>query len=148
MDPLQSWREEQNYRVLAQLESGACGRLFVNLAEAALDQAHTWADLARQQDLPLPAPLSAAAQNATTHQSPGRVASSSQAIQAKAASRWEPHISMEGWRPEQHLGRSGCPKMAQRKSSVSCAQRTPAGLPPGMPGIGEEMERAIQHAPQ
>lgn len=59
MDPLQSWREEQNsaylYRVLAQLESGARGRLFVNLAEAALDQAHTWAELARQQGLPLPA---------------------------------------------------------------------------------------------
>lgn len=27
-------------------------------------------------------------------------------------------------------------------------QRTPAGLPCGMPGIGEEMEGAMQQAPQ
>jgi hypothetical protein len=27
-------------------------------------------------------------------------------------------------------------------------QRTPAGLPWGIPGMGEEMEGAIQHAPQ
>jgi elongation factor P len=27
-------------------------------------------------------------------------------------------------------------------------QRMPAGLPPGMPGIGEEIEGAMQHAPQ
>jgi len=31
---------------------------------------------------------------------------------------------------------------------VSCTQRTPAGLPPGIPGIGEEIEGATQHAPQ
>lgn len=59
MDPLQSWREEQNsaylYRVLAQLESGARGRLFLNLAEAALAQAHTWAEMARRQGLQPPA---------------------------------------------------------------------------------------------
>ena len=38
--------------------------------------------------------------------------------------------------------------MAQRRSSVSCTQRTPAGLPCGMPGMGEEIEGAMQHAPQ
>jgi oxygen-independent coproporphyrinogen-3 oxidase len=27
-------------------------------------------------------------------------------------------------------------------------QRTPAGFPSGMPGMGEEMEGAMQHAPQ
>jgi oxygen-independent coproporphyrinogen-3 oxidase len=27
-------------------------------------------------------------------------------------------------------------------------QRTPAGLPPGMPGIGLEIDGAMQHAPQ
>ena len=27
-------------------------------------------------------------------------------------------------------------------------QRTPAGLPEGMPGIGDEIEGAMQHAPQ
>src|ERR1700720_4192897 len=38
--------------------------------------------------------------------------------------------------------------MRQRLSASSWMQRTPAGLPPGIPGIGEEMEGAIQHAPQ
>ncbi len=33
-------------------------------------------------------------------------------------------------------------------SSVNCAQRIPAGLPSGIPGIGDEMDIAIQHAPQ
>jgi hypothetical protein len=27
-------------------------------------------------------------------------------------------------------------------------QRTPAGLPAGMPGIGDEIDGAMQHAPQ
>lgn len=30
---------------------------------------------------------------------------------------------------------------------MSCAQRTPAGLPSGMPGIGDEIDGAVQHAP-
>ena len=42
--------------------------------------------------------------------------------------------------------------MAQALSAVSCTQRTPAGLlmplMSGMPGIGEEMEGAMQQAPQ
>lgn len=45
-------------------------------------------------------------------------------------------------------GRSGFPKSLQRLSDVSCTQRTPAGFPFGMPGIGEDIEGAIQHAPQ
>ena len=45
-------------------------------------------------------------------------------------------------------GRSGCPKIAQRLSDVSCTQRVPAGLPSGMHGIGELIEGAMQHAPQ
>jgi hypothetical protein len=48
----------------------------------------------------------------------------------------------------QTSGRSGESKMRQRLSSVNCVQRTPAGLPCGMPGIGDEIERAIQQAPQ
>jgi hypothetical protein len=36
----------------------------------------------------------------------------------------------------------------QRLSSDSCAHRTPAGFPPGIPGIDEESDGAIQHAPQ
>jgi hypothetical protein len=37
--------------------------------------------------------------------------------------------------------------MAQRKSAKSCTQRTPAGLPNGMPGIGDDIEGAMQQAP-
>jgi len=48
----------------------------------------------------------------------------------------------------QTLGLSGWPKMRQRLSSDSWAQRTPAGLPSGMPGIGEEIDGAMQQAPQ
>jgi oxygen-independent coproporphyrinogen-3 oxidase len=32
-------------------------------------------------------------------------------------------------------------------SASSWAQRTPAGLPSGMPGMGEEIDGAMQHAP-
>lgn len=48
----------------------------------------------------------------------------------------------------QTSGRSGRPKMAQRLSGVSWTQRTPAGLPFGMPGIGDDMDGAMQQAPQ
>jgi len=37
--------------------------------------------------------------------------------------------------------------IAQQLSPVNCTHRTPAGLPPGIPGIGEESEGAMQHAP-
>ncbi|TCG01187.1 hypothetical protein BZM26_08490 [Paraburkholderia strydomiana] len=67
---------------------------------------------------------------------------------ASALPRSGPHISSCGCSPEQHAGRSGRPKIAHRKSSPSCTQRTPAGLPFGMPGIGLEIDGAIQHAPQ
>ncbi len=77
----------------------------------------------------------------------GRVASSSHRSQASACSRLSPHISVEGLSPPQQRGRSGWSKIAQRKSSVSWLQRVPAGLPFGMPGIGVEMDRAIQQAP-
>jgi hypothetical protein len=36
----------------------------------------------------------------------------------------------------------------QRCASSSCTQRMPAGLPCGMPGIGERIEGAVQQAPQ
>ena len=54
----------------------------------------------------------------------------------------------DGCNPPQQAGRSGCPKMRQRKASSSWTQRTPAGLPWGMPGIGLEIEGAMQQAPQ
>ena len=57
-------------------------------------------------------------------------------------------MSGSGCRLPQTAGRSGLPKIRQRLASSNCAQRTPAGLPLGMPGIGLEMEGAMQHAPQ
>ena len=48
----------------------------------------------------------------------------------------------------QTAGRSARPKIAQALLCVSWMQRTPAGLPFGMPGIGEEIEGAMQQAPQ
>ena len=42
--------------------------------------------------------------------------------------------------------------LAERSGSgcqpVSCTQRMPAGLPSGMPGMGDEIEGSTQHAPQ
>jgi len=80
--------------------------------------------------------------------SAGRVACSNRASQVSACSRDAPHISAEGCNPAQKAGRSGFPKTSQRWSSVSCAQRTPAGLPCGMPGRGEVMDGAMQQAAQ
>jgi len=61
-------------------------------------------------------------------------------------------MSGSGFNDEHTAGRSGWPKMAQRSSAVSCTQRTPAGLLMpffiGMPGIGDEMDGAVQQAPQ
>ncbi len=65
-----------------------------------------------------------------------------------ACSALLPHMAGEGARLPQTAGRSGRPKMRQRFMSSSCTQRTPAGLPPGMPGIGLEMEGAMQQAAQ
>jgi hypothetical protein len=59
-----------------------------------------------------------------------------------------PHISSEGRKRTHTSGRSGLPKSRQRLSCVSCTQRTPAGFPAGMPGIGEEIDGTMQHAPQ
>jgi hypothetical protein len=48
----------------------------------------------------------------------------------------------------QTAGRSSIPKIRQRLSVVNWMQRIPAGLPPGIPGIGEEIDGAMQQAPQ
>lgn len=45
-------------------------------------------------------------------------------------------------------GLSGELKIAHRKSLFRWIQRTPAGLPSGIPGIGDDMEGIIQQAPQ
>ncbi|HUG13047.1 MAG TPA: hypothetical protein VMM36_18660 [Opitutaceae bacterium] len=52
-------------------------------------------------------------------------------------------------RSEVHTaGRSGFPKSAHRPSGVSWMHGVPAGLPCGIPGIGELIESAMQHAAQ
>jgi hypothetical protein len=56
-------------------------------------------------------------------------------------------MSSVGRRLAQNAGRSGRPKIAQRMSGSSCTQGIPAGLPCGMPGIGEVIEGAMQQAP-
>ena len=53
----------------------------------------------------------------------------------------------DGCNPPQHAGRSGLPNIRQRNASSNCTHRTPAGLPPGMPGIGLEIEGEMQQAP-
>lgn len=45
-----------------------------------------------------------------------------------ASSRLPPHIDGEGRSDEHTAGRSGRPKMRQRKSSSSCTHGMPAGL--------------------
>lgn len=81
-------------------------------------------------------------------QAPGRVACSSWVNHARAVFVLLPHISAEGSSWPQTAGRAGWPKMRQRLAWSSCTQRTPAGLPCGMPGIGELMDGAMQQAPQ
>jgi hypothetical protein len=80
--------------------------------------------------------------------SDGLVSCSNRFSQIIACSRDPPHISAEGCKLAQKAGRSGRPNIAQRSSSVSCTQRTPAGLPSGMPGNGVLMEGAMQQAAQ
>jgi hypothetical protein len=82
------------------------------------------------------------------HRGLGAVTDSSLASQDKACRASAPHISIDGRSCEQTAGRSGRPKMRQRLPSSSWTQRIPAGLPSGMPGIGEEMEGAMQQAAQ
>ena len=48
----------------------------------------------------------------------------------------------------QTAGRPICPKSLQRRSVSSWTHATPAGFPNGIPGIGELMDGAMQHAPQ
>lgn len=65
-----------------------------------------------------------------------------------ASPRLPPHISAVGRSEAQNAGRSGLPNNRQRSAASSCTQGTPAGLPCGMPGIGEVIDGAIQQAAQ
>ena len=77
----------------------------------------------------------------------GVVSASSLVSLANDSSRLAPHISSFGRKLTQNAGRSGWPKIAQRMSGNNCTHGIPAGLPCGMPGIGEVIEGAMQHAP-
>jgi oxygen-independent coproporphyrinogen-3 oxidase len=57
-------------------------------------------------------------------------------------------MSAAGCRLAHTAGRSGLPKIRQALLSSSWLQRTPAGLPSGMPGMGDEIDGAMQQAPQ
>ena len=78
----------------------------------------------------------------------GEVSRSSWVRKRIACALDAPHISFDGINWEHTAGRSGWPKSWHRLSSSSCTHRTPAGLPCGMPGIGELIEGAMQQAPQ
>ncbi len=78
----------------------------------------------------------------------GLVANYSVFRNANACSRVSPHILCTGLKPIHTCGRSGFPKIRQLFSSLNCTQRTPAGLPLGIPGMGDEIDGAIQQAPQ
>lgn len=65
-----------------------------------------------------------------------------------ASSFVSPHISPEGFRPMHTFGLSGLPNSLHRLFSVSCMHRIPAGFPSGIPGMYEDMDGAVQHAPQ
>ncbi len=82
------------------------------------------------------------------HQPSGRVRYSNPARYSSASSRLPLHISSIGLRLAHTAGRSGWPKIAHRMSGSSCTQGMPAGLPCGIPGIGDEMLGAMQQAPQ
>ena len=78
----------------------------------------------------------------------GRVACSICIKHSSASAALSPHISRQGRSLPQTAGRSALPNTLQLLSSVNCRQRMPAGLPLGMPGIGDDMDGAIQQAAQ
>ena len=79
---------------------------------------------------------------------PGWVCASNCVSQCIAWTRSGPHIAVDGCNDPHTAGRRGSPNKRQRKSSSNCTQGTPAGLPSGMPGIGLEIDGAMQQAPQ
>ncbi len=76
------------------------------------------------------------------------MAASSRVSHSIASARLLPHISGDGCRPLHTAGRLGWPNRRQAPAASSCTQGTPAGLPPGMPGIGELIDGAVQQAAQ
>lgn len=66
---------------------------------------------------------------------------------AIASSLVWPQKSGSAVKPPHTRGRNGLPNRRHRLLSSRLTQRTPAGLPLGMPGMGELMDMAMQHAP-
>lgn len=65
-----------------------------------------------------------------------------------ASSLLLPQIYSSAVKSAQTVGLAGSPNIAQRLSSSSCMQGSPAAFPLGIPGMGEVMDGAVQHAPQ
>jgi len=68
-------------------------------------------------------------------------------IMVNASSLELPQMSSSGIKLAQTFGLAGSLKMAQRKSSRSWTQGSPAALPFGMPGMAELIDGAVQQAP-
>src|SRR5690606_26540730 len=92
-------------------------------------------------------PFASTASSLSSSSGEGQVRRSNSIRYEYACSKLSPHISSLGRSRLQTSGRSGCPYNLQRLSSVSWTQRTPAGLPSGIPGMGDEIDRAMQQAP-
>ena len=70
------------------------------------------------------------------------------AINTSASSCEAPQTSIDGKNCRHTGGYSAVPQMRQRRSvGLRFTQTVLAGLPSGIPGIGEEIEAAIQQAP-
>lgn len=63
-----------------------------------------------------------------------------------ASARSLPHILGCGRKLRHTAGRSAVPKSLQAPFAANCTQGTPAGLPPGMPGMGLLIDGAMQQA--
>jgi len=59
-----------------------------------------------------------------------------------------PHIIGSKLKPSQTFGRNGESIIIHNKSSLKFTHLTPASLPFGIPGIGDDIDGAIQQAPQ
>jgi hypothetical protein len=78
----------------------------------------------------------------------GCVCRSSRSKNTIACSRELPHMSGDGMSDAHTAGLSGCPNIWQPRFASSWIHGVKAGLPSGMPGIGELMEGAVQQAAQ
>ena len=64
-----------------------------------------------------------------------------------ASSRSLPQNSGSAMKAAHTAGLSSLPQIAHSYSSVRWIHLTPAGFPDGIPGMGDDIEGAMQHAP-